>query len=118
MDRIEDESIRMLFFLTAEQGHRPGGPRDDDDDEMEFGVTEVDPDPDPPEQDRKAAQAALTDFTRTVQRQKEREMEQLQFLGGQAGPSDQQTVVKGDKVGRNDLCPCGSGKKFKKCHGR
>jgi uncharacterized protein YecA (UPF0149 family) len=21
------------------------------------------------------------------------------------------------KVGRNDLCPCGSGKKFKKCHG-
>jgi preprotein translocase subunit SecA len=23
-----------------------------------------------------------------------------------------------DKVGRNDACPCGSGKKFKKCHGR
>jgi preprotein translocase subunit SecA len=22
-----------------------------------------------------------------------------------------------DKVGRNDLCPCGSGKKYKKCHG-
>jgi preprotein translocase subunit SecA len=21
------------------------------------------------------------------------------------------------RVGRNDLCPCGSGKKFKKCHG-
>jgi preprotein translocase subunit SecA len=21
-------------------------------------------------------------------------------------------------VGRNDLCPCGSGQKFKKCHGR
>ena len=21
------------------------------------------------------------------------------------------------KIGRNDLCPCGSGKKFKKCHG-
>lgn len=21
------------------------------------------------------------------------------------------------KVGRNDLCPCGSGEKFKKCHG-
>ncbi|MDP9017987.1 MAG: preprotein translocase subunit SecA [Candidatus Eremiobacteraeota bacterium] len=27
-------------------------------------------------------------------------------------------VTRGDaKVGRNDLCPCGSGKKFKKCHG-
>ena len=22
------------------------------------------------------------------------------------------------KIGRNDLCPCGSGKKYKKCHGR
>jgi preprotein translocase subunit SecA len=22
------------------------------------------------------------------------------------------------KVGRNDLCPCGSGKKFKLCHGK
>jgi preprotein translocase subunit SecA len=22
------------------------------------------------------------------------------------------------KVGRNDLCPCGSGKKYKQCHGR
>jgi rubredoxin len=29
-------------------------------------------------------------------------------------PSDGPTV---GKVGRNDLCPCGSGKKFKKCHG-
>jgi len=25
------------------------------------------------------------------------------------------TVVKGDKIGRNDPCPCGSGKKYKKC---
>jgi uncharacterized protein YecA (UPF0149 family) len=27
-------------------------------------------------------------------------------------------VVKGDKVGRNDPCPCGSGKKYKKCCGK
>ncbi len=26
-------------------------------------------------------------------------------------------VVKGEKVGRNDLCPCGCGKKYKRCHG-
>jgi preprotein translocase subunit SecA len=26
-------------------------------------------------------------------------------------------VREGDKVGRNDPCPCGSGKKYKKCHG-
>ena len=31
-----------------------------------------------------------------------------------------QVTVKRDKpkVGRNDLCPCGSGKKYKNCHGR
>jgi uncharacterized protein len=29
------------------------------------------------------------------------------------------TTVRRDepKIGRNDPCPCGSGKKFKKCHG-
>jgi len=27
-------------------------------------------------------------------------------------------IVKGEKVGRNDPCPCGSGKKYKKCCGR
>jgi len=30
---------------------------------------------------------------------------------------DSRTVVKGEKVGRNDPCPCGSGKKYKKCCG-
>ncbi len=27
------------------------------------------------------------------------------------------TIGKGEQPGRNDPCPCGSGKKFKKCHG-
>ncbi|MDW5300137.1 MAG: SEC-C metal-binding domain-containing protein [Sedimentibacter sp.] len=27
-------------------------------------------------------------------------------------------VVKGEKIGRNDPCPCGSGKKYKKCCGK
>jgi preprotein translocase subunit SecA len=30
---------------------------------------------------------------------------------------DDKVHFNGQKVGRNDLCPCGSGKKFKKCHG-
>jgi preprotein translocase subunit SecA len=30
---------------------------------------------------------------------------------------EQRRVDEWDKVGRNDLCPCGSGKKYKKCHG-
>jgi preprotein translocase subunit SecA len=30
----------------------------------------------------------------------------------------QQQVFADNKIGRNDLCPCGSGKKFKQCHGK
>ena len=33
----------------------------------------------------------------------------LRFVGG-----DKELV---ERLGRNDLCPCGSGKKYKKCHG-
>lgn len=33
-------------------------------------------------------------------------------------PGERQgTVVSPDKVGRNEPCPCGSGKKYKRCHG-
>jgi preprotein translocase subunit SecA len=35
--------------------------------------------------------------------------------GGDGAPA--QVKRDGAKVGRNDPCPCGSGKKFKKCHG-
>ncbi len=34
------------------------------------------------------------------------------------GPVKQDPIRVGPKVGRNDPCPCGSGKKFKNCHGR
>jgi preprotein translocase subunit SecA len=33
-------------------------------------------------------------------------------------PVKQEPVKVGPKIGRNDLCPCGSGKKYKNCHGR
>ncbi len=33
-------------------------------------------------------------------------------------PAKKQPVVKGEKIGRNDPCPCGSGKKYKNCCGR
>ena len=36
-----------------------------------------------------------------------------------AAPKRPQTVVRqGKKIGRNDPCPCGSGKKYKQCHGK
>jgi preprotein translocase subunit SecA len=50
-------------------------------------------------------------------RKKKRELQQARLAG--ADTADAQTSQRrtGDKVGRNDPCPCGSGKKYKKCHG-
>jgi preprotein translocase subunit SecA len=43
----------------------------------------------------------------------------LQEANADAGGGDEQTFVRqGQKVGRNDPCPCGSGKKYKYCHGK
>jgi preprotein translocase subunit SecA len=50
------------------------------------------------------------------QRKKQRELEAASRAG--AGEASQPTQRRtGEKVGRNDPCPCGSGKKYKKCHG-
>lgn len=35
--------------------------------------------------------------------------------GGAKEPHPETTVHVGPKIGRNDPCPCGSGKKYKKC---
>jgi preprotein translocase subunit SecA len=43
-----------------------------------------------------------------------------QAAGGQKAAPEAPTpfVRDGRKVGRNEPCPCGSGKKFKQCHGK
>ncbi|MGI9123079.1 MAG: SEC-C metal-binding domain-containing protein, partial [Rubrobacter sp.] len=51
---------------------------------------------------------------------REEEMQELSYSGGgeepnQPSKSPRKTAAK---IGRNDPCPCGSGKKFKKCHGQ
>jgi len=50
------------------------------------------------------------------QRKKQRELAVASRAGAgeSSEPSQRHT---GDKLGRNDPCPCGSGKKYKKCHG-
>ena len=65
---------------------------------------------------QKAAQNSVLDLTRTIQRKKEKELAALQFMGGESSAT-QQPVISKEKAGRNDPCPCGSGKKYKKCHG-
>jgi preprotein translocase subunit SecA len=111
MDRIEDESVRYLYFLQVSTNAGPVLPFPEEEEEEEEA-----PRPDPSEQQRLAAKNSMEDFTRNIQRKKEKELAQLQFGGGDGSGGPKQ-VVAGQKVGRNDPCPCGSGKKYKKCHG-
>jgi len=56
------------------------------------------------------------EMIRLYQRRKRREQAEMQMVGGGAMEKPKQ-VIRREKVGRNDPCPCGSGKKYKKCHG-
>ena len=122
MERIEDETIRYLFFLRIEFGGDvpvPYPEPEDDEEEDEEAI----------ESEREAeaelaavaaqreAERSVLDLTRNIQRKKEKEMAALQFVGGEASSTEQTASNPYKNVGRNNPCPCGSGKKFKKCHG-
>jgi preprotein translocase subunit SecA len=120
MDRIEDETLRYLFFLQVTRPE-PGMERPmpvmpfpvdgEEEEELEEQPATVS------EQEKRAAQAAIQDLTRKIQRDKDKELAELQLVGGDGSSTQKKQVIKGEKVGRNDPCPCGSGKKYKKCHG-
>jgi preprotein translocase subunit SecA len=57
------------------------------------------------------------DEAREIERRQRRQQQELQFQAGAAQAEQPKPVRTGAKVGRNDPCPCGSGKKYKKCHG-
>jgi preprotein translocase subunit SecA len=132
MDRIEDETIRYLFFLQVAQGGGPGpdgnggGPLDRPKPVMPFTEDEEDEEEEENDEEalvsanseqRRAAQNAVEDFTRNIQRKKDKEIAELQFVGGSGTATEKKQAVSEKKAGRNDPCPCGSGKKYKKCHG-
>jgi preprotein translocase subunit SecA len=52
-----------------------------------------------------------------IEQRQKRQQQNLQFQAGPAQAEAPKPVRAGAKVGRNDPCPCGSGKKYKKCHG-
>ncbi|MCH1487616.1 MAG: preprotein translocase subunit SecA [Pseudomonadales bacterium] len=76
-------------------------------------------DPDAIEKQRRAEQARATITAQHPDAQAE-----AQTVGAEEGveengaPSAQPMVRGGRKVGRNEPCPCGSGKKYKQCHGK
>ena len=55
---------------------------------------------------------------REIERRQRRQQQQLQYQTGPAQAEAPKPVRTGAKVGRNDTCPCGSGKKYKKCCGK
>lgn len=52
-----------------------------------------------------------------IEREKERELDDIQIGGGDDDSGSSSIKREGPKVGRNDVCPCGSGKKYKHCCG-
>ncbi len=57
------------------------------------------------------------DEARQIERRQRQQQQNLQFQTGSAQAEPPKPVRAAAKVGRNDPCPCGSGKKYKKCHG-
>ena len=117
MARIDNETIRYLFHVQIQQGEAPP---------QQQARREA-----PRQAPTSAAAAAaasaaaraeeapqrLPDFARALERKQERQQKDLQYQTGPAQAEAPKPVRAGAKVGRNDPCPCGSGKKYKKCHG-
>jgi preprotein translocase subunit SecA len=64
----------------------------------------------------RAPSTTIDELEREFQRKKKRELEQARAAGSPSTNGNAPRVT-GEKVGRKDPCPCGSGKKYKKCHG-
>jgi preprotein translocase subunit SecA len=114
MDRIENETVRYLWQMqvvsaaeAAALQQRLAG---------ESGEPEeAEPAPAPPPA-RHGRGSQMDDFVRDIERKKKKELAELQFSGGGDAVAVQ-TVHRGEKIGRNAPCPCGSGKKYKRCCG-
>src|SRR4029077_3814909 len=122
MARIDNETIRYLFHIQIQQAEKPP-------DEMQLRP-EAQRGPAPPRSGgaqvavaSAAARASepppqhLPEVARQLERKQQRQQRDLQYQTGPAQAEAPKPVRAGAKVGRNDPCPCGSGKKYKKCHG-
>ena len=65
----------------------------------------------------RAPSTTIDQLEKEFARKKQRELQAASLAGGSNGGSQPSQRRTGEKVGRNDPCPCGSGKKYKKCHG-
>ena len=125
MDHFESETVRYLYLMRVvdENGDEIGIPGLAEAAPRRPSAAPVQAAPQPMPavagsdgHTARRMQTSLDDVERQFQRRKERELEQARRAGAGQSQAVQQ-VVRGEKVGRNDPCPCGSGKKYKRCHG-
>jgi preprotein translocase subunit SecA len=65
-----------------------------------------------------APSTTIDALEREFHKKKQRELEQARSVSAASADTNGAAPRRtGEKVGRNDPCPCGSGKKYKKCHG-
>ncbi len=123
MQRFQEETVRYLYLMQIMErppdlGTRPGaGPEVPSGEGPEVGVPSIitggrGGNGRPPRQ----VATSVDDIEEAFQRKKKKELEQAR-MAGSGDMQVQQVVRSGAKVGRNDPCPCGSGKKYKKCCG-
>jgi preprotein translocase subunit SecA len=108
MQRFQEDTARYLFHMQIVEAHPAPAP----------AAVPADSDGEQPAlPPRRRASTSVDDLEAQFQRRKKRELEQARMAGSNGGTAPQQVVRGQAKVGRNDPCPCGSGKKYKKCHG-
>ncbi|HEX6467368.1 MAG TPA: SEC-C metal-binding domain-containing protein, partial [Terriglobales bacterium] len=127
MQRFQEDTIRHLYFMQVVgpngeilTGSGPTSGRDEQAVRNGQAPALVSHQSRPNENGDGARQArnvttSVDQMEREFQRKKQRELEQARMAG--AGEAQVQQRRTGEKVGRNDPCPCGSGKKYKKCCG-
>ena len=58
-----------------------------------------------------------SEFSKTASTSRNKHIHAKQSRPIASAPANNFTKGSSEKIGRNDQCPCGSGKKYKRCHG-
>jgi preprotein translocase subunit SecA len=117
MQRFQEETVRYLYLMQIlERPSPPSVPADVEASPVGASAV-ITGGRDGNGRAPRHVSTSVDEIEEAFQRKKKRELEQARMAGSGDARTVQQVVRSGDKVGRNDPCPCGSGKKYKKCCG-
>jgi preprotein translocase subunit SecA len=109
------ESIEQLAQLHLSQAAPPPTQQSLPMDDSQQG--EIQQPPPPPTVPTRAPSTTIDALEREFQRNKQRDLAAARSAGGSTPNGAAAPRRAGETIGRNDPCFCGSGKKYKKCHG-